>query len=77
MNKTSLDEYKKQHNKELVSDLLIQKMNEVNKHRLIRKVYLKYLLMRVRTKISYMAMEQRITITELFVNACLKTYVVF
>jgi len=35
-------------------------------HLMMRKVYLKYLIMRVRSKISYIAFKKRVTVAELF-----------
>ena len=39
-----------------------------------RKVYFKYLIMRVRAKISFMAMYKRMTVLELFVKTIKKCY---
>ena len=41
---------------------------------LIRQTYLKYLIMRVRAKISYMAFAKRQTVVELLVSQCYKSY---
>ena len=38
-----------------------------NEHHLFRKVYKKYLILRIRHKISFIAFEKRMTIMELFV----------
>jgi hypothetical protein len=40
----------------------------------LRKVYFKYLLIRVRAKISYIAMYKRMTVLELFVRTIRKCY---
>ena len=45
-----------------------------NEHKVFRKVYLKYLIMRVRGKISFMALVKRLTITELFLRAIEKSH---
>ena len=44
------------------------KLRLKNEHRLFRKIYLKYLIMRVRAKISFIAFEKRMTIMELLVS---------
>ena len=45
-----------------------------NEHMIFGKVYMKYLIMRVRAKISYMALLNRMTIVELFAVAIQKAY---
>lgn len=39
-----------------------------------RKVYLKYLIMKVRAKISFMAFKRKMTIVELFADTIMKSY---
>jgi len=46
----------------------------MNEHILFRKVYLKYIVLQVRAKISFMAMQARQTIVELFVHSILSSY---
>ena len=45
----------------------------IAKKKIFKKVYFKYFMMKVRSKIAYMAMQQKITICELFLNAILKS----
>jgi hypothetical protein len=45
-----------------------------NRHEVFRKIYVKYLIMRVRAKISFMALQKRCTVMELFVNAIIYSY---
>jgi len=45
-----------------------------NEHRLFSKVYTKYVIMKVRAKISYMAWKKSKTVSELFVDAILKAH---
>ena len=52
----------------------MEKISRVNQHKLYRKVYLKYLIMRVRAKISFIALEKRMTVLELFINTIYSTY---
>ena len=49
-------------------------IKQTNEHHLFRKVYLKYLVMRIRAKISFMALEKRMTIVELIINSIFKSY---
>ena len=44
------------------------------KHQVMRKVRLKYIILRVRAKISFIAFEQKKTILELLVNQIRKSY---
>ena len=53
------------------------KINEINSHVLYRKVWLKYLIMRVRSKISYFALCKRETVPELIIKQCLKSFDLF
>ena len=45
-----------------------------NEHRVFSKVRLKYKLMRIRSKIAFMALKSRMTILELFVRAILNSF---
>jgi len=40
----------------------------------MRKVYFKYLVMKVRGKISYMSFKKRMTISEIFLKTILHSY---
>ena len=40
-------------------------------------MYIKYVIMRVRAKISYTALVQRISIVELFIKTIMKSYKLF
>ena len=50
------------------------KIKQSNEHKVFRKVYIKYLIIRVRAKISFMALIQRKTIVELFATTIEKCY---
>ena len=50
------------------------KIRLTNEHRLFRKVYKKYLIIRIRQKISFMAFEKRMTVFELFIKSILTCY---
>lgn len=45
-----------------------------NEQTVFRKVYIKYLIIRVRIKISFIALEKRMTVLELFAMTIMKTY---
>ena len=45
-----------------------------NEHSIFKKVYLKYLILKIRAKISYMAFAKRMTIVELFATTILRCY---
>ena len=45
-----------------------------NEHRVFIKVRLKYKLMRIRSKIAFMALKSRMTVLELFVRAILNSF---
>ena len=49
-------------------------IRELSEYRLFSKVYFKYLLVKVRQKISYMAYMKRMTILELFLDAIIRTH---
>lgn len=66
--------FKKKVNKNWVSESVRQNIKQTNEHKIFRKTYLKYLLMRVRQKISFIAFERRMTIPELFVHTITKCY---
>jgi len=74
MNKQSKEEYLKHTGKQLISESVAQKIKQSNEHLLFRKVYLKYLILRIRAKISFMALKKRQTVTELFVQTILRCY---
>ena len=41
---------------------------------MFRKVYIKYLVMRIRAKISFTALEKRMTVVELIIQTIFKSY---
>ena len=56
MNEQSVRDYKKESGKSLISESVKQNIKQTNEHYLFRKVYLKYLVMRIRAKISFTAL---------------------
>lgn len=74
MNEQSIKDYKRSSGKTLVSDSVMYNIKQTNEHVLFRKVYLKYLIMRIRAKISFMALERRMTIVELMITTIFKSY---
>ena len=45
-----------------------------NEHKVFRRVYIKYVIMRVRAKISFIALKKRMTVVELFASTIQKCY---
>jgi hypothetical protein len=68
MDRESIEEYKKKHNKTDVSESVRLKLQSTNRHIVFRKVYMKYLIMRIRSKISFIALVRRMTIVELIAS---------
>lgn len=58
----------KKHKKLYLAAPIKARIRLTNEHRVFRKIYLKYLIMRVRAKISLMAFTKRMTVIELFVS---------
>ena len=56
MNKVSQKEYKNHNKKQHISEFMMLKIKQTNEQKLFRKVYLKFLILRVRAKISFMAL---------------------
>lgn len=75
MNNQAVDKYKRDQKKKFISQSVFQSIRQKNEHLLFRKVHLKYLILRVRAKISYMAFERRMTVAELIVYTIKKCYI--
>ena len=65
----------KLNNKTFFSKSTEAKIRLTNEHNVFRKIYFKYLLMRIRAKIGFIAFEKRVTILELFVQTISYSYV--
>lgn len=74
MNENSVKQYLRNTRKTIVSESALQNIKQTNKHHLFRKIYLKYVLMRIRAKISFMALERRMTVVELLIETILRSY---
>lgn len=72
-NKGQLD-YMKEFKKPFVSESVKENILQTNEHCVFRKVYLKYLIMKVRAKISFIALEKRMTVIQLLVDTILRCY---
>jgi hypothetical protein len=68
------ESYKMEENKQFISDSVRYKIRQTNEHNVYRKVFLKYLLLRIRSKISFLAFKKKMTIVELFSNTILKCW---
>jgi len=53
---------------------MIERARRAAEYNVFRKICLKYTLMKIRMKISYIAFEKGCTITELFLNAIMKSH---
>ena len=74
MNKQSIKDHRERTGKRLISDSVMYHIKQTNEHKLFRKVYLKYLVMKIRAKISFMALEKRMTVVELIIQTIFKSY---
>ena len=74
LNKQAGKEYLLTNRRKKMSEQVRQEISKRNEHTIFRKVYLKYLLLRIRAKISFIAFEKRMTITELFFVTILSTF---
>ena len=56
LNQESFKEHMNKTGKPFISDAMRHHINLKNEHKIFRKVYIKYLIIRVRSKISFMAL---------------------
>ena len=68
MNKKSILDYLIKNNRDEISESVRLRLIQTNEHYIYRKVYMKYLIMQIRSKISFMALTKRMTIVELFAS---------
>ena len=68
LNKQSFKEYMFNKKKKFISESVRYNIEQKNEHVIFGKVHLKYLLIKIRQKISFIAFEKRMTVTELFCN---------
>lgn len=74
MQKEGEEEYRRVENKNYISESIIANIKQTNEHKVFTKIYFKYMLLKVRAKISFIAFEKRMTIPELFVSTILNCY---
>lgn len=74
LNQQSFREYRKQFNREIISKAREHQISQKNEFLLYRKVFLKYQVMKIRAKISFMALEKSMTIVELIVDSIKRTF---
>jgi len=72
LNKRSLSEYKEKYKRYNISESTRIKIIHANEHKVFYSTYFKYLIMRIRAKISYICLEKRMTVVELFAHTILK-----
>jgi hypothetical protein len=74
MDKQSFQEYKEKHQRATMSESQRLRITLMNEHNVFRRVYIKYVIMRVRAKISFIALKRRMTVVELFASTIQKCY---
>ena len=72
MNNESVEHYKKKNNRRRIEESVRLKIIQRNEHKVFHQTYLKYVIMRVRAKISFIALERRMTIVELIASTIQK-----
>ena len=68
LRKQNIMSYKKQHNRTEISKSREQQYIQINEAEMFRKVCLKYTILKIRHKISYMAFMKKKTIPELLIS---------
>mmetsp|Transcript_32321 Transcript_32321/g.49476 ORF Transcript_32321/g.49476 Transcript_32321/m.49476 type:complete len:294 (+) Transcript_32321:729-1610(+) len=74
MNEQCFVDYKREKGKKLISQSVQHSIMQANEQKLFRKVYFRFLLLRIRSKISFMALQKRMTILELFATTIYNNY---
>ena len=74
MQKEGEEAYMKGENKNFISDSVKAKIKQSNEHKVFSKVYFKYLMLKIRAKISFLAFQKRMTIAELFTATIINCY---
>ena len=74
MQKECEEQYKKDEKKNFISESIKYNIKQTNEHKVFSKVYFKYMLLKVRAKISFMAFIKRVTIPELIVQTIYNCY---
>ena len=54
-----------------LQESVLNNLAQQNENQVFRKVFLKYLVMRARAKISFIALQKRLTVMELFISQIL------
>jgi len=74
LNKQELRAYKAKFQRNTISKLSERKIIQANEHNVYQRILMKYKIMVVRAKISYIACQKSLTIKELIVKAILRSY---
>ena len=76
LEKQSMADYRKKKNLKSTEmpDYMMKNIRHFNKVKVARKTYLKFLIIKLRFKISFIAFKNKMTIVELFCNSIIKTY---
>ena len=68
LNKQEIEKYQYKVSNGTILDEEVQKIKQLNEHKFYNKILMKYKIMKVRAKISYIACLKYMTITELIVR---------
>lgn len=74
LRKQNVNSYKREHKRTEISKSREQQYIQINESSILKKVCLKYTILRVRHKISYCAFLKKKTIPELLIEQILSTY---
>lgn len=74
LNKQSIREYQIKFKRDGISKYSEHKLMQTNEYNFFQKIFMKYKIMTIRAKISFMALEKCMTVVELVVSAILKSY---
>ena len=74
INEQTIKDHLRQLGKDRISKYAEHSLLQINEQKLYNKVFMKYRIMTMRAKISFMALEKRQTITEFIVTQILNSY---
>ena len=74
MNKQSLADLKKEVGRDVISKTKEHQLIQQNEQAVFRKVLMKYKIMRIRSKISFIALQKSMTVVELIIDSIIRTY---
>lgn len=75
LNTSEMDKFKRQTGQVWISSAHQEKITAINEQKIFHQVGIKYQVMKVRAKISYMALLRCMTIQEVFLHAIYSAYI--